>query len=61
MLHRIPIEEDYITRRLTCGSQSENWEISHPQTYRQLSLFDDFHLDGEVSVEDAAKSLSGQL
>ena len=61
MLHRIPIEEDYITRRLTCGSQAENWEISHPQTYRQLSLFDDFHLDGEVFVEDAAKSLSGQL
>ena len=61
MLHRIPIEEDFITRRLTCDNSGKNWEISHPETYRQLSLFDDFHIDGDVTVEDSVKTFSGQM
>lgn len=61
MLHRFPIEEDYITRQLTYESSDKNWEISHPETYRQLSLFDDFHIQGDVTVEDTSKILSGQL
>ena len=61
MLHRIPIEKDFITRRLICDNSTKNWEITHPETYRQLSLFDDFHIDGDVTVEDSAKTFSGQL
>lgn len=61
MLHRIPIEEDFITRQLSYDSSNKNWEIAHPQTYRQLSLFDDFHIQGDVTVEDTSKVLSGQL
>lgn len=61
MLHRIPLEEDYITRRLIHDQTRQNWEIEHPQTYRQLSLFDDFHLGGEVTVEDSVKTACGQL
>lgn len=61
MLHRIPVEEDFITRRLTCDNTAKNWEITHPETYRQLSLFDDFHINGDVTVEDSAKTFSGQL
>lgn len=61
MLHRIPIEEDFITRRLTCDNSGKNWEICHPETYRQLSLFDDFHIDGDVTVEDSVKTFSGQM
>ncbi len=63
MLHRTPIEEDYITRRLISDHAGKNWEIGHPQTYRQLSLFDDFHADGDAAVtaEDALKAAWGQL
>lgn len=61
MLHRIPIEEDFITRRLTYEHAEKNWEITHPQTYRQLSLFDDFHLNGDVTVEDSTKTITGQF
>ena len=61
MLHRIPIEEDFITRQLTYESSHKNWEIAHPETYRQLSLFDDFHIQGDVTVEDSSKVWSGQL
>ena len=50
MMYRIPIEE---------GKQ--NWEIDHPQTYRQLSLFDDFNFQSEVTVEDSSKTLFGQM
>lgn len=61
MLHRIPIEEDFITRQLTGDNAHKNWEIAHPETYRQLSLFDDFHIQGDVTVEDSSKVLTGQL
>lgn len=61
MLYRIPIEEDFITRQLTGEEQAAAWQLDHPQTYRQLSLFDDCFLSSSPSVEDTRKSLSGQL
>ena len=61
MMYRIPIEEDFITRQLIGEDGKQNWEIDHPQTYRQLSLFDDFNFQSEVSVEDSSKSLFGQM
>ena len=39
----------------------QNWEIDHPQTYRQLSLFDDFNFQSDVTVEDSSKTLFGQM
>ena len=61
MLHRIPIEEDFITRQLTGTGQKDAWDIEHPQSYRQLSLFEDNFLSVPPSVEDSLKTLSGQL
>lgn len=61
MMYRIPIEEDFITRQLIGEDSKQAWEIDHPQTYRQLSLFDDFHFSSEATTEDAKKSLFGQL
>ncbi|HIX68566.1 MAG TPA: putative DNA modification/repair radical SAM protein [Candidatus Anaerostipes excrementavium] len=61
MMHRIPIEEDFITQQLICTDSKKNWEIDHPQTYRQLSLFDDFHFQAETTIEDTQKTIWGQL
>ena len=61
MMYHIPINEDYITRQLTCESQKKSWEISHPESYRQLSLFDDFHMHSEISMEDTHKAMFGQM
>lgn len=61
MMHRIPIEEDFITRQLISTDSKKNWEIEHPQTYHQLSLFDDFHFSSEITAEDSRKSILGQL
>ena len=44
MMYRIPIEEGYITRQLTCDNHRETWNAQNPNSYRQLSLFDDFHI-----------------
>ena len=60
MLYRTPIEEDFITRQLTSTDQKTTWSLDHPQTYRQLSLFDDLHLT-TPAPEDSLKTLSGQL
>ena len=59
-MYRIPIEEDFITRQLI-GEDGSKLEIDHPQTYRQLSLFDDFNFQSEVTVEDSSKTLFGQM
>lgn len=61
MMYRIPIQEDFLTRQLTGEDAKTNWEIEHPQTYRQLSLFDDMNLTLPPTVEDTHKSLSGQF
>lgn len=40
MYHKIRMEEDFITRQLIGANGVKEWEIEHPQTYEQLSLFD---------------------
>lgn len=61
MMYRIPIEEDFLTRQLTGEDARTTWELEHPQTYRQLSLFDDMQLSIPPTVEDTRKTVSGQI
>lgn len=61
MLNQTAIEENYITRQLTGVESKKNWEIEHPDTYRQLSLFDDMKLNYPPTVEDTGKTILGQL
>ena len=61
MMYHIPIEEDFLTRQLTGEDARTTWEMGHPQTYRQLSLFDDMQLVAPPTVEDTKKTLQGQL
>ena len=61
MMYSIPIEENFITRQLIGQDKKTAWELEHPQTYRQLSLFDDHLLTMPPTPEDSVKSLSGQL
>lgn len=46
MMYKTPIEEQYITRQLVGINQKENWQIMHQreQSFRQMSLFDDFQM-----------------
>ncbi|MBQ5677007.1 MAG: putative DNA modification/repair radical SAM protein [Lachnospiraceae bacterium] len=44
MMYKIPIEERFILRQLTATNQKENWQVTHQNSFRQMSLFDDFAL-----------------
>lgn len=44
MMYKIPIEEQFILRQLTGTNQKENWQVTHQNHFRQMSLFDDFSL-----------------
>ena len=61
MLYSMPIEENFITRQLTAEPKETSWKLEHPQTYHQLSLFDDHFLDIPPTIEDTHKSILGQL
>lgn len=41
MMYHIRIDEDFITRQLIGEEGRGNYHVEHPDTYRQLSLFDD--------------------
>ena len=45
MMFRIPGEEAFITRQLIGEDRRKSWELEHPDACRQLSLFDDFHIE----------------
>ena len=34
------LEQQFLTRQLTGEEAASNWEVSHPEQYQQLSLFD---------------------
>jgi putative DNA modification/repair radical SAM protein len=61
MLYSMPIEENFITRQLTAEQKETSWKLEHPQTYQQLSLFDDHFLDVPPTIEDKCKSILGQF
>ena len=61
MLYSMPIEENFITRQLTAEQKETSWKLEHPQTYQQLSLFDDHFLNVPPTVEDKCKSILGQF
>ncbi len=43
-LYRFPVNEDFITGQLISTEHKNVFDISSHNTYRQLSLFDDYHL-----------------
>lgn len=50
-MYKLPIEEQFIERQLISVNSKENWQNSHKEgvnadSYRQLSLFDDFMIGG---------------
>lgn len=61
MLYHIRINEDFITRQLIGEDERAAWDLEHPQTYRQLSLFDDASFTAAPRASDRQSALSGQL
>ncbi|MDD6212149.1 MAG: putative DNA modification/repair radical SAM protein [Clostridiales bacterium] len=62
MYRPLRFEEDFLTRELVADDKKKRYELEDTQgSYRQLSLFDDFHLNEQPDSSDLFKSLSGQL
>ena len=62
MMGNTPIEEDFLTRALTAEDQIKNQRIANTGAFRQMSLFEDFHVENpSPGPDDVWKSLSGQL
>ena len=61
MMYPVRLEENYITGQLIHSEQRKNWDISHTETYRQLSLFDDWKITAAPAAEDGMMALTGQL
>ena len=38
--YHMRLEQQFLTRQLTGEEAASNWEVSHPEQYQQLSLFD---------------------
>lgn len=54
-MYQMRIEENFITRQLIGEDSKSNWTIENPQTYQQLSLFDDLRMIQPSIVEDTKK------
>lgn len=46
LMNPVRIDQDYITSQLLGDERRKAWDIQHKDSYRQLSLFDDMHLEG---------------
>ena len=56
------LNEDFLTGELIADGRKKRFQLEDPHgRYRQLSLFDDFHLGGQPEQEDILKSVFGQL
>ena len=56
MMYNTPIEENYITNNLIGSDWKKTYDIAHHNSYRQLSLFDDFN----VSTDTAASIIKAE-
>lgn len=60
MMMKFPLDSDFIARQLRSAEQQKNWQTAHPDSGRQMSLFEDFGLV-QPSKEDAVSVITGQL
>ncbi len=60
-MYPVRIEEDTVTAGLISDSRKKNWQLEHTESFRQLSLFDDMHLEIPPAPEDFLKAAGGQI
>lgn len=60
-MYPIRLDEDYITSQLVGVERRKNWEIENHNSFRQLSLFDDYRVTAPVTAEDTVSVLTGTL
>ena len=61
MAEGMRLDQDYITSALVGDERRAVWDIEHKDSYRQLSLFDDMHLEAPVTRYDVLSTVLGNL
>lgn len=61
MMYPIRMNENFITSQLIGVESRKAWDIENHDSYRQLSLFDDYQVAAPVSREDAVSVVTGTL
>ena len=55
------MNEDFITSQLIGVERKNTWDIENHDSYRQMSLFDDYQISAPVSGEDKESVVTGIL
>ena len=61
MMEGARLDQDYITNCLIGDERRAAWDIEHKDCFRQLSLFDDMHMEMPVTDEDQYTAVLGNL
>lgn len=61
MMEGARLDQDYITSCLVGDERRKAWDIENRDSFRQLTLFDDMHLEMPVTGEDHYASVTGSL
>ena len=63
MMYPVRMDEDYITGCMIGEEKRRTWELEHRGMYRQLSMFDDFHLERQPSLtpQEQTALLTGEM
>ena len=60
-MYPIRMNENFITSQLIGEEHKKVWDIENHDSYRQLSLFDDYHVEASVRAEERIEVLHGIL
>jgi len=60
-MHSFQLNENFITSQLVSTEHKKVWDIENHDSYRQLSLFDDYHVTAPVTAADRMAVVSGAM
>lgn len=61
MMEHVRMEENFITSQLVGEERRKTWELENHNSFRQLSLFEDWRPEMKPEADDAKKALFGEL
>lgn len=61
MLESVRMEENFITSQLVGEERKALWEAENPDSFRQLSLFEDWRPEARPGRDDGIKALFGEM
>lgn len=61
MMYPVKMTEDSITSHIIGEEKRRVWDLENKNMFRQLSLFDDFHMDVQPPSEELAGVLTGEM